>query len=311
MSKLYSQNVYINPFRHRKFDNEIDQVEVLEGVLDNIEPFLNERFTLIKDYIDELGDFKSEARIIRFIRNKLNTKLNVFNFSFNNLERYNTNLRYLELPLQPMVDKNGFEVQFLSNELLEDAIEEIDEGFSYVYEYCAQKLPETIDLWVDYAELTPREFPFIAHDSILESTYEIFDKIFDDFQKNSMNFFNWFISGDVKTNLLKVSTPKINQTIKYYLFLIFKQLLFLTFVLFTLKYILLKFNTFIKREDVKFLIRYEIKSIKAFFSNAKQDLRYKGIRIVQINKKIKSKIFKFKNKCEYKILRIIRKIYYN
>ena len=145
MSKLYSQDFYTNPFRYRKFNNIINQTEVLEGVKKNIKPFLNKRFEVIKDYIDELGNLKPEVKIIRFLREKLKKGYKTCNFSLDNLEKYNVNLRYLELPLQSKVNKKGFEVQFLSNEILDDTIEEIDEGFSYVYDYCSQMFPESMD----------------------------------------------------------------------------------------------------------------------------------------------------------------------
>lgn len=301
MSKLYSRNLYRNPFRYREFDSRINQTEVLEDVKNNIKPFLNERVQLIKDYIDELGNFKSEAKIIRFIREKLNTKSKVFNINVDNLERYNSNLRYLELPVQPMVDKKGFEVQFLSNELLEDAIEEVEEGFSYIYDYCSQRFPESIDLWEDYANLTPSEFPFISHDFVLESTYEIFDKIFDNVQKNSLNFFNWVVSGDLNTNLLKVIKPTITKTKLGSLSVILESLLSLTLLLLILKYILLKSNSIVKLKDKTL----NVNTIQAVFSEFKQDFNFKRFRIGQQNKKIKSKIFSFKNKFKYKILKFI------
>lgn len=301
MSKLYSRNLYKNPFRYREFDNRINQTEVLEDVKNNIKPFLNERFQLIKDYIDELGNFKSEAKIIRFIKEKLNTKSKIFTINVDNLERYNSNLRYLELPVHPIVDKKGFEIQFLSNELLEDAIEEVEEGFSYIYDYCSQRFPESIDLWEDYANLTPSEFPFISHDFVLESTYEIFDKIFDNVQKNSLNFFNWVISGDLNTNLLKVIKPTITKTKLSSLSVVLESLLSLTLLLLILKYILLKSNSIVKLKDKTL----NVNTIQAIFSEFKQDFNFKRFRIGQQNKKIKSKIFSFKNKFKYKILKFI------
>lgn len=301
MSKLYSQDFYTNPFRYRKFDNRINKTEVLEGVKNNIKPFLDGRFEVIKDYIDELGNVKSELKIIRFLKEKLKTGYKTLNLSFDNLEKYNINLRYLELPLQPTVDKNGFEVQFLSNEVLEDTIEEIDEGFSYIYDYCSQMFPESMDLWTDYVNLTPNEFPFVAHDSMLESTYEIFDKIFDNLQKNSMNFFGWVVSGDLNTNLLKLIKPKLTQTKLTSLFVILESLLSLTLVLLIIKYILLKSDSIIKVKNKTL----KINLIQVIFSEIRKDLNFKRFRIQQKNKKIKSKITSFKNKCKYKILKLI------
>ena len=301
MSKLYSQDFYTNPFRYRKFNNRINQTEVLEGVKNNIKPFLNERFEIIKDYIDELGNFKSEVKIIRFLREKLKTGYKTFNLPLDNLEKYNINLRYLELPVQPNINNQGFEVQFLSNEILDDTIEEIDEGVSYIYDYCSQMFPESMDLWTDYVNLTSNEFPFVAHDSMLESTYEIFDKIFDNLQKNSMNFFGWVISGDLNTSLLKLIKPKLTQTKINSLFIILESLLSLTLVLLIMKYILLKSNSIIKVKNKTLKINF----IQIIFSEIRKDLNFKRFRIQQQNKKIKSKIISFKNRCKYKILRFI------
>lgn len=301
MSKLYSQDFYTNPFRYRKFNNIINQTEVLEGVKKNIKPLLNERFEVIKDYIDELGNLKPEVKIIRFLREKLKKGYKTCNFSLDNLEKYNVNLRYLELPLQPKVDKKGFEVQFLSNEILDDTIEEIDEGFSYVYDYCSQMFPESMDLWTDYLNLTPNEFPFVAHDSILESTYEIFDKIFDNLQKNSLNFFGWVISGDLNTNLLRLVKPKLRQTRISSLFIILESLLSLTLVLLVMKYILLKSDSIIKVRNKTL----KTNLIQIIFSEIRKDFNFKRFRIQQKNKKIRSKIISFKNRCNYKILKFI------
>ena len=46
----------------------------------------------------------------------------------NSLDNYQKNLRYLELPVQPLTNRKGFEIQFLSEELIEDAIEEMEDG---------------------------------------------------------------------------------------------------------------------------------------------------------------------------------------
>lgn len=301
MNKLYSQDFYTNPFRYRKFDNRINQTEVLEGVKNNIKPFLGERFEVINDYIDELGNFKPEVKIIRFLREKLKRGNKILNPSLDNFEKYNVNLRYLELPLQPKVDKKGFEVQFLSNEILDDTIEEIDEGFSYIYDYCSQMFPESMDLWNDYVNLNPNDFPFAVHDSILESTYEIFDKIFDNLQKNSLNFFGWVISGDLNKSLLKIIKPKFTQTRINSLFIILESLLSLTLVLLIMKYILLKSNSIIKVQNQTL----KNNPIHSIFSEIRKDFNFKRFRIQQKNKKIKSKIISFKNRYKYKVLKLI------
>lgn len=301
MTKLYSRDFYTNPFRYRKFDNIINQTEVLEGVKNNIKPFLYERFEIIKDYIDELGNFKPEIKIVRFLREKLKTGYKTLDLSLNNLEKYNTNLRYLELPLQPKVDKKGFEVQFLSSEILDDTIEEIDEGFSYIYDYCSEMFPESMDLWTDYVNLTPNEFPFVAHDSILDSAYEIFDKIFDNLQKNSLNFFDWVISGDLNTNLLKLVKPKFTQTKISSLLVVLESMLSLTLVLLIMKYVILKSNSIIKVKNKTF----KNNLTQVIFSEIRKDFNFKRFRIQQQNKKIKSKIASFKSRYKYKILKLM------
>nr|YP_009550473.1 hypothetical protein [Eustigmatophyceae sp. Bat 8/9-7w]QAA11408.1 hypothetical protein [Eustigmatophyceae sp. Bat 8/9-7w] len=184
MNKVYSRNFYTNPFRYGRFDTKIDPAEVLEEVEYDIEPFLNEKFPLIKDYIDELGNYKSEAKIIRFIKEQFNSLSKSFNFSLNNLETYNTNLRYLEFPVHPIVDKNGFEVQTLSSEFIDEAIDDIEDGFSYVYDYCSKTFPETIDLWYDYADFSQIKVPSIEHDIALDETYEAIEELLIEFYKS-------------------------------------------------------------------------------------------------------------------------------
>lgn len=301
MSKLYSRNFYPNPFRYRKLDNTLDQLEIFDSVKKNIRPFLTKGFQSIENYIDELGNFKSETKVIRILREKLRNTSEKISYSINNFEKYNSNLRYLELPLQPITDKNGFEVQFLSNELLDDVIEEIDEGFSYIYDYCSQAFPESIELWTDYAALTPNEFPFINHDSLLESTYEIFDKIFDNLQKNSLNLFNWVISGDLNKQLLTVIKPQLKQTKVNHLLTLLESLLTLTLCILILKYLLKKSKRIFSFNNK----RLTISNIHDIFFEIKKDLNFKKFRMKQRNKKIKAKILRFKYKCKYQIAKLL------
>jgi hypothetical protein len=69
-------------------------------------------------------------KLIRILREKirenyhiLKNKTNFFSKGIveqfdqvNNFENYQKNLRYLDLPVQPITDKKGFEIQFLSKD---------------------------------------------------------------------------------------------------------------------------------------------------------------------------------------------------
>ena len=311
MSKIYSQRFYPNPFRYRKLKTNIDQNEIFEEVTNNLQPFLTNKFSLIGDYIDEFGSLKSELKLIRILREKIRITFNLLKSKpillskhfdqTNNFDEYQKNLRYLELPLQPLTDKKGFEVQFLSNELLEDAIEEIDDGFTYIYDYCSKMFPESTDLWTDYALLNPKEFPFISHDSLLESTYEIFDKIFDNLQKNSVNLFTWVISGDFNTRLLKVIKPKIEVTKVNYLFILLESLLSLTLFLMIIKYVLSNSKSLLILKNQKL----GVNNIRILISEVKKDLNFKKFRFKQKSQKLKSKVLNFKTNLKYKIVKIV------
>ena len=311
MSKIYSQRFYPNPFRYRKLKTNIDQNKIFEEVSNNLQPFLTNKFSLIEDYIDEFGSLKSELKLIRILREKVRITLNLLRSKpillskhfeqANNFDEYQKNLRYLELPLQPLTDKKGFEVQFLSNELLEDAIEEIDDGFTFIYDYCSKMFPESTDLWTEYALLNPKQFPFISHDSLLESTYEIFDKIFDNLQKNSVNLFTWVISGDLNTRLLKVVKPKIEVTKVNYLFTLLESLLSLTLFLMILKYILSNSKSLLILKNPKL----GINNIRILISEVKKDLNFKKFRFKQNSQKLKLKVLYFKTSLKYKIVKTV------
>jgi len=130
MIKTYKKYFYPNPFRYRKLKNTINQDEIFEEVQQNLEPFLANKFSLIQEYIDEFGDIRSEIKLIRILREKirenyhlLKNKTNFFSKGIveqfdqvNNFENYQKNLRYLDLPVQPITDKKGFEIQFLSKD---------------------------------------------------------------------------------------------------------------------------------------------------------------------------------------------------
>lgn len=305
------QRFYPNPFRYRKLKNTINQTEIIEEVNQTLKPFLKDKFLQIHDYVDEFGNLKSEVKIIRILRQKVKTIYEILKSqsniaskkleSLNNIDNYNQNLRYLELPVQPITDKRGYEVQLLSNEIIEDTLEEIDEGFSYIYDYCSKIFPESSDLWNEYALLNPNEFPFISHDYILESSYEIFDKIFDNLQKNSSNFFSWVISGDLNTRLLKIVKPRLEITKINYLFILLESLVSLTIFLFMVNYIVLTLKSLlnVKNRNVP------VNKVKVFFSEIKKDLNFKKFRLQQKSRKINSKLMNFRNNIKYKIVKMV------
>lgn len=341
MRKIYLQHFYPNPFRSRNLENAIDQTEIFEEISDTLEPFLGEtlepflpdKFFLIHNFVDEFGNLKSQTRIIRFLQRKaidlyhhIEDRFNqkrilkpakiavntIYNITSNQLKKlntinnYNQNLRYLELPLQPITDTKGFEIQFLSEDILENTIEEIDEGYRFVYDYCSKMFPESIDLWSDYALLEPNDFPFISHDDLLDSTYEIFEKIFDDLQKNSPNLVSWVISGDLNTRLLKIIKPKIEVTkiSPSYIILVLESVLSLTILLIILKYVISHSKTLLFLKE-PLSEQLGIKGIKTYLSDLNLDIHYATRRFIQKSKKLKSKITDLKFSLKYKIVKTL------
>lgn len=307
MNKLYSPRFYPNPFRYRKLKNKLETTQILEEINDQLKPFLADKFNVVQDYFDEFGNPKSEIKIIRILRNKIKFSFDVLKTKIlladteNSLENYYKNLRYLEFPVQPFTDSKGFEVQLLSNDILEDTIEEIEEGFSYIYEYCSKMFPESTELWTEYALLTPGEFPYISHDSILESSYEIFDKIFDNLQKSSVNLFSWIISGDLNTRLLKVIKPKFGLTKMNYLFIILESMLSITLLLIITKYLLSNSKSVLILKDKKI----NFNNLHCFFSELKQDFNFKRFKLKQKNKKLKEKVLNFKTTFKYQVIKTV------
>lgn len=305
MINSYNQRFYPNPFRYQKLNTTKNIDNILEKVRQTIKPFLNENFYLIDNYIDEFDKIQKEAKISRVLRNKIKKGAKLIKTKFirssekSELINYHKNLRFLEFPLQPTTDTQGFEIQLLSSDLIEDMIEEIDEGFSYIYDYCSKTLPESVELWSDYASSTPTEFPIISHDNILETSYEIFDKIFDDFQKSSVNLFEWVISGDMTSRVIKIVKPTIKQK---KLLIVLESLISFTILLLIIQYIL-KNNEWIKSiKSGNLSFRY----IKNNILHLKKKISLKRFQIKQKVKKINSKLTNFKTYCKYKTFKLLK-----
>ena len=326
MIKSYNYRFYPNPFRQQKSKLINDQYEAFNNVREKLKPFLTDKFYEIHTYLDEFGELKPEIRILRSLRERIQLKMTLIKNKvtskwyykstkfitdplvkkfdqINTFENYQQNLRYLELPVQPLVNNKGFEIQTISSELIESAIEEVEDGFSYIYEYCSNSFPDSIEMWNDYALLNTNAFPHIAHDDLLESTYEIFDKIFDDLQKNSVNLFNWVISGDLNSRLLKIIKPRIQLTKINYLFKVLESLLSVILLLLIIKYVTSKFTTFYKLNEKKLSPIRVQKLLRSF----QKELTFKKARFDYKLRKVVSKIeqLKLNNKLKYKILKLI------
>ena len=130
---------------------------------------------------------------------------------------------------------------------------------------------------------------------------EIFDKIFDNLQKNSVNLFTWIISGDLNTRLLKVVKPKIEVTKVNYLFTLLESLLSLTLFLMILKYILSNSKSLLILKNPKL----GINNIRILISEVKKDLNFKKFRFKQNSQKLKLKVWYFKTSLKYKVVKTV------
>lgn len=305
MINSYNQRFYPNPFRYQKLNTTKNINSTFEKVQQLIKPFLNENFYLVDNYIDEFDKMQKEAKITRILRNKVKRGFKLIKTKFNiaseksELINYQKNLRFLEFPLQPTTDKQGFETELLSSDLIEDVLEEIDEGFSYIYDYYSKSLPESVELWKDYASSTPSEFPIISHDNLLEASYEVFDKIFDDFQKSSINLFEWVVSGDVNSRVMKIIKPTIKST---KLLILLESLISFTILLLILQYILkdTELIKLIKNRNLSF--HY----IKKNTLRLKKKISLKKFQINQKMKKLNLKFTNFKTYCKYKTFKLLK-----
>lgn len=324
MIKSYPQRFYPNPFRYRRLQNINNDYEIFEQLREKLKPFLVTRFSEIDQYFDEFCNPKSEIFIIRLIRNTIKdnydsivdkaksnflTKRFINHFikyieKFESSENYQKNLRYLELPVQPLVDKKGFEVQSMSNDIIENILEEIDTGMNYIYDFCADKLPESIDLWEDYTLFYQEDFPIIYHDQLLETTYRSIDKILSKIQKGTIDASNWVISGDLNSRILNVVKPKYDiQDFTYFFRSIFESIISLVVLVLIIKYVLYKFKPILTSQRRKLWIMSPIK----IFRKAKKNLIFKRFRIRQGVRKLKLKMntMNFKFNLKYKLLQLI------
>lgn len=320
MITTYNQRLYPNPFRYGKVNTITNEYEIFEEVQQKLKPFLLSKFSEIEEYFNEVGELKAEIRIIRLIRNNLKNNYDLIiqkiksNFltenigqyikEFESSNNYQKNLRYLELPLQPLVDKDGFEIQTLSHEIFEDILEEIETGVSFVYDYYSELLPESADLWEEYALLNIKDFPAISHDYILEATYRSFDKVFNKIQKGAITVSNWTISGDINTKILKIVKPKFDVDDLVCLFkTILESVICLAILILIIKYLINKFKPILAVQKGRFIYI----SPKKIFRKLKTRLKFKHFRVQQKIRQMKLKIntLSFKVNLKYRFLQLL------
>jgi hypothetical protein len=324
MIKNYTQRFYPNPFRYRGLKNTNNEYEIFEQLKETFKPFLSTNFSDIDEYFDEFCNPKSEVFVIRFVRNAIKDKYDLiidkakskyltkhfvkyfikYIDEFESIENYQKNLRYLELPVQPLVDKKGFEIQSVSNDVMENVLEEIDSGMSYIYDYCAEKLPESIDLWEDYALLYQDDFPIVCHDHFLEITYRSLDRTFNKIQKGLLDASNWVVSGDVDSRIMKVIKPKyVIKDFTYFLGAILESLISLIILVLLARYLIHHFKPILSTQKRKLVALSPIK----IFRKAKKTLSFKRFRIRQKVRQLKLKVntINFKLNLRYKLLQLI------
>nr|YP_009550616.1 hypothetical protein [Eustigmatophyceae sp. Chic 10/23 P-6w]QAA11551.1 hypothetical protein [Eustigmatophyceae sp. Chic 10/23 P-6w] len=324
MIKNYTQRFYPNPFRYRGFKNTNNEYEIFEQLKDTLKPFLENKFSGIDEYFDEFFNPKSEIFIVRLVRNSIKDKYDLIiekaksNFfmkrfikyfikyidEFESIENYQKNLRYLELPVQPLVDKKGFEIQSVSNDIVENILEDIDSGMNYIYDYCADKLPESIDLWEDYALLYPNEFPVICHDHLLEITYRSLDRTFNKIQKGIIDNSKWVVSGDLNSRIMKIIKPKYDiKDFNNFFGGILESLISLIILILLARYLIYYFKPILGAQKRKLLALSPFKMIR----KAKKTLNFNRFRVKQKVRQLKLKINKinFKLNLKYKLLQLI------
>jgi len=324
MIKNYTQRFYPNPFRYRRLKNTSNEYEIFEQLKETLKPFLSNKFSEIDQYFDEFCNPKSEIFIIRLIRNSIKDRYDLqlekakSNFltkhfikyfikyieEFERKDNYQKNLRYLELPVQPLVDKKGFEIQSVSNDVIEHILEEIDTGMNYIYDYCAEKLPESIDLWEDYAFMYQDKFPVICHDHLLEITYRNLDRTFNKIQKSMIDASSWVVSGDVDSRILKIIKPMSNtRSFTYFLGGVLESLIGLIILILLAKCLINYFKAILITQKRNLVAVSPIK----YFRKAKKTLNFKGYRIKQKFRQLKLKLntMNFKLNIKYKLLQLI------
>jgi len=324
MINNYHQRLYPNPFRYRNLKNINNDYEILDQLTEKLKPFLLNKFSEIDEYFDEFCNPKSEIFILRLVRNTIKDKYDFIiaktksnfltkrftkNFlehieQYENQKDYQKNLRYLELPVQPLVDRGGFEIQSMSNDLIENILEEIDTGINYIYDYCSDKLPESIDLWEDYALFHQNDFPIICHDQVLEATYRSLDRIFNKIQKGSIDSSNWVISGDMNSRIMKIIRPKYDiRDLTYCFSIVLESLISLAILIVIFRYIVYKLQPILTNQKNRLLILSPLK----IFRKAKKSLNFKKFRVNQKIRNLKTNlhITSFKINLKYKLLQLI------
>jgi hypothetical protein len=307
--------IYPNPFKYGKVKKTLNYEKMLKDIYQSIKPFLKDDFSLIHQQVDEFGNPKLEKRFKRIFQTNIEetsslVKEKIFFFSkpikakllsFNNLNNYYDNLRYLELPVQSSIDKHGFEIQLLSSELVEEAIEEIDEGLSYIYSYLPNNLPESIESWNDYALLNPNQFPYVFHDKLLEYNYELIDRVFDEIQKNSTTLFNSFITGDLNTRVLNIITPSFKKAKIDYVLICIQSVFGLTILMLIIQYIVLNYSDKIGLLNKKALLE----NLSHNAINIRKQFVIKHFKFQQKTKKLKSKLLSLKVQIKYGVSKFV------
>lgn len=319
---------YPNPFRYRKLKTINNEAEIFEELQQKLKPFLLNKFSEINEYLNELDDLKSEIKIVRVTQNVIKDsydlisrkiKSNFITKSFNQyiehyieevtkevnfFDNYQKNLRYLEIPVQPIIDKQGFEVQLTSSDIVDSILREIEIGISSIYDYCSDIIPESIDLWEDQAFLELEEFPIIAHDDLLDLTYECLDKIFRQIQAGAVSVSNWTFSGNMNNRILNVVKPKFD--VPDLLFLVQKTIesaISLTVLIFVIKYIINKLKPTLSLPKRRFI---QLNPQK-IFRKAKKNLSFKKFCFQQKIRHLKWEIYtlNFRLNFKYKFLQLI------
>jgi len=283
---LYNKSIYPNPFRHRKLKtSKVDYKMFKKYDFKSVLPYNLSEF---EKYFDEFGDLKPEARLKRLIRNTIydifdltleKTKSNFLTKRFiiymkelelKSFDNYQKNLRYLEIPVQPLVDKAGFKVQLLSSDILLKARKSINKGRTHIYDYPADLFPETINLWEDFAQQALDKFPIRSYDYLLECVYDRYDKIFYQIDEEIIKLTKWNIVTDINGEIAKIVAPNFRlKNLIYGLNTLLKFLRNLVLLLLTIKCTI-----------------YILKSILKIVNDLIKEIRKRPTLIPEIRKKI-------------------------
>nr|YP_009550894.1 hypothetical protein [Eustigmatophyceae sp. Ndem 8/9T-3m6.8]QAA11830.1 hypothetical protein [Eustigmatophyceae sp. Ndem 8/9T-3m6.8] len=234
----------------------------------------------------------------------------------NYIQHYEEHLRYLDLPVQPLTDPKGFEVQLTTNDILEEAIENVQDGYTFVYDYCSKMFPETTELLDEHCYFEPDVFPNIILEGLYEAIYHntylfliktqtnelINHPVHNNLRKSPIKLYKWFVSGDIDTKLLSVIKPKPIQITRYHYSIILLES-FLCLIVF------LWLSRWLIRRLIRVTINLQPQIQWAIFKEdmeeRKIDMYYDKFRFIQQIKKLKSKILDLKPKFKYRILKIL------